>query len=73
MQKLLGFARAQDAVDASAQMGIDVTQEGNFLANLRTIQAGMAANRAQIASGEEQMEILPARIDQTQSVSDNYQ
>ncbi|HUI40778.1 MAG TPA: hypothetical protein VL523_02300 [Terriglobia bacterium] len=72
-QKLLDFAREQDAADAQAQLGIDVNQEGQFLASLRTVRAGMAANRAQVQSGEEQLKSLPARVDQTQSVSDNYQ
>jgi uncharacterized protein involved in exopolysaccharide biosynthesis len=72
-QKLLEFARKQDAVDASVQLGIDVNQEGSFLSSLRTVEAGMAANRAQIESGNEQLKTLPVRIDQAQSVSDNYQ
>lgn len=72
-QKLLDFAREQNAVDAQAQLGIDVNQEGQFLANLRTVQAGMAANEAQLQSGEKLLSGLPRRIDQTQSVSDNYQ
>jgi len=67
------WQKANDAVDSQTNMVISVNQAGNFLSNQRTTEAGEAANRGQLQSGDDQRTVLAPRMDTTQTVSDNYQ
>jgi uncharacterized protein involved in exopolysaccharide biosynthesis len=67
------WQKANDAVDSQTNMVISVNQAGNFLSNQRTTEAGEAANRGQLQSGDDQRTVLGPRMDTTQTVSDNYQ
>jgi len=70
---MFDWQKANDAVDSQAQMGMSINQMGNFMANLRTTEAGEASNRGQLQSGDAQRAVLAPRMDTTQTVSDNYQ
>jgi polysaccharide biosynthesis protein PslE len=70
---MYNWQRANDAVDSQGQMVMSVNQMGQFLSTLRTVEAGEAANRGQLASGDSQRAVLAPRMDTTQTVSDNYQ
>jgi len=72
-QSLLDFARTQDAVDAPVQMGLDVNQESQFLANLRQTQAMIAGTQEQIRANKGLEAGTPERVATNQTVSDNFQ
>lgn len=72
-QALLAFARTQDAVDAPVQMGLDVNQESQFLANLRQTQAQIAGTQEQIRANKDLETSTPSRVATNQTVSDNFQ
>jgi len=72
-QKLLEFARTQDAVDAPVQMGLNVNQESQFLSSLRQTQAQIAGTEEQMRANQAMASSLPPRIATNQTVSDNFQ
>ena len=72
-QKLLEFARSQDAVDAPVQMGLNVNQEAQFLSALRQTQAQIAGTQEQARANQTLEASLPPRIATNQTISDNFQ
>ena len=72
-QKLLDFAREQDAVDAQVQMNLAVNQQAQFLSSQRQTEAEAIGTQAQIRATKELEATTPPRIPVNQTVSDNFQ
>lgn len=70
---MVEWQKSNDAVESPARMAEAVSQMGAFTAAMRQTQAGEAANRGQLKSGDDQRAVLSPRMDTTQTVSDNYQ
>ena len=70
---MYNWQKANDAVDSPSRMATSVAEMGQFVAQMRTVEAGEAANKGQLKSGDDQRAVLAPRMDTTQSISDNYQ
>ena len=68
---LLDFADTHDAVLATTQAQIAVTQSSQFLASLRTTQQQIEQTREQIQALEAQKATLPPRIGTSETANDN--
>jgi uncharacterized protein involved in exopolysaccharide biosynthesis len=72
-QKLVDFARDQDAVDPQVQMSLAVNQASQFLSSARQTQASILGTEAQIRASKSLAATLPPRVPANQTVSDNFQ
>ena len=72
-QKLLDFAREQDAVDPQVQMGLAVNEASQFLSSERQTRGSILGTQAQIQASKGLAGTLPPRVPANQTVSDNFQ
>jgi uncharacterized protein involved in exopolysaccharide biosynthesis len=72
-QKLLDFAREQNAVDPQVQMNLAVNQESQFQASARQTKTSILGTEAEIKANKELATTVPLRVPANQTVSDNFQ